>query len=128
MGEPERCAAASPVHTDASRPGPGTRSVKRSVVGAGVSDARPAAFMAKGRSMRAKPWETARTRPIGWAGDRGLFANAELEAFAGRVQAERAAAGLQARITDSDAIGRIAALVASAYVHGPANSRRGRRQ
>jgi hypothetical protein len=36
--------------SDASRPGPGTRSVKRSVLGAGASAASPAHLMAEGRS------------------------------------------------------------------------------
>ncbi len=36
------------VHADASRPGPGTRSVKRSVLGAGASTALPESCMAEG--------------------------------------------------------------------------------
>jgi len=36
------------LHGDASRPGPGTRSVKRSVLGAGASAASPAHLMAEG--------------------------------------------------------------------------------
>ncbi len=39
---------------DASRRGPGTRSVKRSVLGAGVSTASPAPFMAERGLMRPK--------------------------------------------------------------------------
>ncbi len=45
-------------HADASRPGPGTRSVKRSVVGAGVPTASPAPFMAKRGLMRPKAGST----------------------------------------------------------------------
>jgi hypothetical protein len=36
------------LRANASRPGPGTRSVKRSVLGAGVSTALPEPYMAKG--------------------------------------------------------------------------------
>jgi hypothetical protein len=44
-------------HADASRPGPGTRSVKRSVLGAGVSAA-PPPLMAKRGSMGPKAGST----------------------------------------------------------------------
>ncbi len=45
-------------HADASRPGPGTRSVKRSVLGAGVPAALPAPSMAEGRFMRPEAGRT----------------------------------------------------------------------
>ncbi len=46
------------LHADASRPGPGTRSVKRSVLGAGVSSASPAPLMARRGFMRPEAGST----------------------------------------------------------------------
>jgi hypothetical protein len=47
-------------HADASRPGPGTRSVKRSVLGARVSTAPPAPFMAGRGVMRPEAGSTSK--------------------------------------------------------------------